>query len=69
VSDKISWRPVPELDPPAEFAGGMVVAAASCPADVTLFPRRHVIVVRHDTGRQTFSVHEVDWNRSEWVGG
>src|ERR1700693_3448544 len=46
-------------DPPERFAGGEVVAAARCPVDVSTYPRRHVIVVKHAAERQTFSVHEV----------
>ena len=49
----------PPLDPPEQFAGGDVVAAARCPVDVSTYPRRHVIVVKHAGERQTFSVHEV----------
>jgi hypothetical protein len=59
MTDKVSQRPVPPLDPPERFAGGEVVAAARCPVDVSTFPRRHVIVVKHAGERQTFSVHEV----------
>lgn len=69
MTDKISQRPVPPLDPPERFAGGEVVAAARCPVDVSTYPRRHVIVVRHSGDRQTFSVHEVAHNHVEWVGG
>jgi len=46
-----------------------VVAAARCPVDVSTYPRRHVIVVKHAGERQTFSVHEVAHNHVEWVGG
>ena len=46
-----------------------MVAAARCPVDVSTYPRRHVIVVKHDGERQTFSVHEVAHNHVEWVGG
>jgi hypothetical protein len=45
------------------------VAAARCPVDVSTYPRRHVIVVKHAGRRQTFSVHEVAHNHVEWVGG
>ena len=69
MTDKISQRPVPPLDPPEQFAGGDVVAAVRCPVDATTFPRRHVIVVRHAGDRQTFSVHEVAHNHVEWVAG
>jgi hypothetical protein len=69
MTDKISQRPVPPLDPPERFAGGEVVAAARCPVDVSTFPRRHVIVVKYAGERQTFSVHEVAHNHVEWVGG
>jgi hypothetical protein len=69
MTDKISQRPVPPLDPPERFAGGDVVAAARCPVDVSTYPRRHVIVVKHAGERQTFSVHEVAHNHVEWVGG
>ena len=69
MTDKISQRPVPPLDPPERFAGGEVVAAVRCPVDVSTYPRRHVIVVRHAGERQTFSVHEVAHNHVEWVGG
>jgi Iap family predicted aminopeptidase len=69
MTDKISQRPVPALDPPVRFAGGEVVVAVRCPVDVSTFPRRHVIVVRHAGERQTFSVHEVAHNHVEWVGG
>lgn len=47
MTDKILQRQVPPLDPPESFAGGEVVAAARCPVDVSAYPRRHVIVVRH----------------------
>jgi hypothetical protein len=67
MTDKISQRPVPPLDPPERFAGGDVVAAARCPVDVSTYPRQHVIVVKHAGERQTFSVHEVAHNRVEWV--
>ena len=40
MTDKISQRPVPPLDPPERFAGGEVVAAARCPVDVSTYPRR-----------------------------
>jgi len=60
---------VPPLDPPEQFAGGDVVAAARCPVDVSTHPRRHVIVVRHAGDRQSFSVHEVAHNHVEWVAG
>lgn len=69
MTDKISQRPVPPLDPPERFAGGEVVAAARCPVDVSTYPRRHLIVVKHAGERQTFSVHEVAHNHVEWVGG
>ena len=69
MTDKISQRPVPPLDPPERFAGGEVVAAARCPVDVSTYPRRHVIVVKHAGERQTFSVHEVAHNHVERVGG
>jgi hypothetical protein len=69
MRDKISQWPVPPLDPPERFAGGEVVAAARCPVDVSTYPRRHVIVVKHAGERQTFSVHEVAHNHVEWVGG
>ena len=69
MTDKISQRPVLPLDPPERFAGGEVVAAVRCPVDVSTYPRRHVIVVRHAGERQTFSVHEVAHNHVEWVGG
>ncbi len=69
MTDKISQQPVPPLDPPERFAGGEVVAAARCPVDVSTYPRRHVIVVKHAGERQTFSVHEVAHNHVEWVGG
>jgi hypothetical protein len=69
MTDKISQRPVPPLDPPDRFAGGEVVAAARCAVDVSTYPRRHVIVVRHAGERQAFSVHEVADNHVEWVGG
>jgi pyrrolidone-carboxylate peptidase len=46
-----------------------VAAAARCPADVSTYPRRHVIVVGHAGERQTLSVHEVAHNHVEWVGG
>jgi hypothetical protein len=49
--------------------GGEVVAAARCPMDVSTYPRRHVIVVKHAGERQTFSVHEVAHNHVEWVSG
>ena len=38
MTDKISQRPVPPLDPPERFAGGEVVAAARCPVDVSTYP-------------------------------
>lgn len=69
MTDKISQRPIPPLDPPEQFAGGEVVAAARCPVDVSTLPRRHVIVVKHVGERQTFSVHEVAHNHVEWVSG
>ena len=69
MTDKISQRPVPPLDPPERFAGGEVVAAARRPVDVSTYPRRHVIVVKHGGERQTFSVHEVAHNHVEWVAG
>ena len=56
MTDKISQRPVQSLDPPERFAGGEVVAAARCPVDVSTYPRRHIIVVKHAGERQTFSV-------------
>ncbi len=46
-----------------------MVAAARCPVDVSTYPRRHVIVVKHAGERQTFSVHEVAHNHVEWVAG
>ena len=55
MTDKISPRLVPPPDPPEGFAGGEAVAAARCPVDVSTYPRRHVIVVRHAGGRQTFA--------------
>jgi hypothetical protein len=55
--------------PAGKLAGGEVVAAARCPVDVSAYPRRHVIVVKHAGERQTFSVHEVAHNHVEWVGG
>ena len=69
MTDKISQRPVPPLDPPERFAGGEVVAAARCPVDVSTYPRRHVIVIRHAGERQMFSVREVAHNHVEWAGG
>ena len=69
MTDKISQRQVPSLDPPERFAGGEVVAVARCPLDVSTYPRRHVIVVKHAGERQTFSVHEVAHNHVEWVAG
>jgi hypothetical protein len=54
MTDKISQRPMPPLDPPEELAGE-VVAAARCPVDVSAYPRRHVIVVKHAGERWTFS--------------
>jgi hypothetical protein len=69
MTDEISQRPVPPLDSPERFAGGEVVAAVRCPVDVSIHPRRYVIVVRHAGERQTFSVHEVAHNHVEWVGG
>jgi hypothetical protein len=54
MTDKISQRLVPPLDLPEGFTGGEVVAAARCPVDVSTYPRRHVIVVRHAGKRQTF---------------
>jgi hypothetical protein len=69
MTDKISQRPVPPLDPAERFAGGDVVAAARCLVDVSTYPRRHVIVVKHAGEHQTFSVHEVAHNHAEWVGG
>jgi len=45
------------------------VAAARCPVDVSTYPQRHMIVVKHAGERQTFSVHEVAHNHVEWVGG
>jgi hypothetical protein len=69
MTDKFSQRPIPPLDPPERFAGGEVVAAARCPVDVSTYPRRHVIVVKHAGERQTFSVHEVAHNHVEWVAG
>jgi hypothetical protein len=68
MTDEIS-RPVPPLDPPERFAGGEVVAAVWRPVDVSTYPRRHVIVVKHAGECQTFSVHEVAHNHVEWVGG
>ncbi|HET9898979.1 MAG TPA: hypothetical protein VFQ44_28995 [Streptosporangiaceae bacterium] len=55
MMDKISQRPVPALDPPERFAEGDVAAAARCPVDVSTFPWRHVIVVKHAGERQMFS--------------
>lgn len=55
MTDKISQRLVPPLDPPERFAGGETVAASRCPVDVSTYPRRHVIVVRHAGEHQTFS--------------
>jgi hypothetical protein len=69
MTDKFSQRPVPPLEPPERFAGGEVVAAARCPVDVSTYPQRHMIVVKHAGERQTFSVHEVARNPVEWVGG
>lgn len=69
MTDEISQRPVPPLDPPDRFAGGDVVAAIRCPVDVSTFPRRHVIVVKHAGEHPTFSVHEVAHNHLEWVSG
>ena len=69
MTGNISQRPVSLLDPPERFAGGEGVAAVQCPVDVSTYPRRHVIVVRHAGERQTFSVHEVAHNHVEWVGG
>jgi len=36
--------------------GVETVAAARCPVDVSTYPRRHVIVVRHAGERQAFPV-------------
>ena len=69
MTDKISQRPVPPLDPPERLAGGEVAAAARCQVDVSTYPRRHVIAVKHAGDRQTFSVHEVAHNHVEWLGG
>jgi hypothetical protein len=68
MTDKISQRPVPPLDPPESFAGGEVVAAARCPVDVSTYLRRHLIVVKHAGERQTFSPRS-GHNHVEWVGG
>ena len=38
MTDKLSQRPMPPLDPPERFAGGEVVAAARCPVDVSAYP-------------------------------
>ncbi len=54
MTDKVSQRPTPPLDPPECFAGGEVVAAR-CPVDVSTYPRRHVIMVKYAGERQTFS--------------
>ena len=69
MTGKISQRPIPPLDPPERFAGGEVVAAARCPVDVSTYPRRHVIVIKHGGERQTFSVREVAHNHVGWVAG
>jgi hypothetical protein len=69
MSDEISQRPIPPLGPPERFAVGEVVAAVRCPVDVSAYPRRHVIVVKHPGERQPFSVHEVAHNHVEWVAG
>ena len=69
MTDRISQLPIPPLDPPEQFAGGEVVAAARCPVDVSTHPRRHVIVVKHAGERQTFSINEVAHNDVEWVAG
>jgi hypothetical protein len=60
MTDKLSQRPVPPLDPPDRFAGGEMVAAVRCPVDVSTYARRHVIVVERAGDRQTFSVLEVE---------
>jgi hypothetical protein len=63
-------RCLPGLDAPEEFEGDPVIAAVRCPVDVSTYPRRHVIVVKHTTGGwQTFSTHEVAHDHSKWVGG
>jgi len=69
MTDKVSQRPIPPLDPPECFAGGEVVAAARCPVDVSTYLRRHMVVVKHAGERHTFSVHEVAHDHVEWVGG
>jgi hypothetical protein len=69
MTDKISQWPIPPLDPLEQFAGGEVVAAARCSVDVSTYPRRHVIVVKHVGERQAFSVHEVAHDHVEWVAG
>ena len=62
-------RCLPGLDAPERFAGGEVVAAVRLPVDVSLYPRRHAVVVKHTKGGwQTFSTHEIAHNRREWVG-
>lgn len=66
MTERISQRPIP-LDPPEQFARGEVVAAARCPVDVSTYPRRHVIVVKHAGDRQTFPVHEVAHHHVEWL--
>lgn len=68
--DRLSRQMIMPLDPPGEFAGGVVVAAIRLPVDLSLHPKRHAIVVKHEDGeRETFSVHEVSWNSIQWGGG
>jgi hypothetical protein len=67
--DRLSGQMIMALDPPEEFAAGVVVAAIRLPVDLSLHPKRHVIVVRHEGERESFSVHEVSWNSIEWTGG
>jgi hypothetical protein len=38
MTDKLSQRPVPLLDPPDRFTGGEMVAAVRCPVDVSTYP-------------------------------
>jgi hypothetical protein len=38
MTDKLSQRPVPPLDPPDRFTEGEVVAAVRCPVDVSTYP-------------------------------
>ena len=49
--------------------GGLWFGLGVAFEDVSTYPRRHVIVVKHAGERQTFSVHEVAHNHVEWVGG